>query len=218
MERAFVIDKYNTYYDWSLFLTAKNIALAEPKTNYIELDGASGSLDMTEALSGEVTYKDRTITATFWTSEGDLASRCRLLRNIYTTLHGKKVKLIEPDDADHYFYGRVMVTPTVNNRSYLEFEIEAVCDPWRYANVESIRTATVKSQTVTNLVIRNNGSKTLCPEIDVVGTVKVSYDGVTTSLTTGTYKVSDIKLKSGVNVVGVSGNGTVSFTYREADL
>lgn len=218
MERAFVIDKYNTYYDWSLFLTAKQIALAEPKTNYVELDGASGSLDMTEALSGEVTYKDRTISATFWTSEGDLASRGRLLRNIYTALHGKKVKIIEPDDTDHYFYGRVKVVPSVNNRAYLEFEIEAVCDPWRYANVESVRTATVKSQAVTNLVLRNNGSKTLCPEIDVVGTVKVGYNGVTTSLTTGTYKISDIKLKSGVNVIGVSGNGTVSFTYREAEL
>jgi hypothetical protein len=218
MERAFVIDKFNTFYDWSLILTAKEIALAEPKTKYIELDGASGSLDMTEALSGEVTYQDRTVSATFWTNEGDYASRNRLLRDIYTALHGKKVMIIEPDDTDHYFYGRVKVTPSVNNRAYLEFKIDATCDPWRYSLVESVRTISVKSQEVTSLVIHNNGSKTLCPEITVTGSVKVTYDGVMTSLTSGTYKVSDLKLKAGTNVIGVSGNGTVSFEYREADL
>ena len=69
-----------------------------------------------------------------------------------------------------------------------------------------------------DVVIRNNGVKTLCPTITVSGTVSVAFDGVTTQLTAGVYLLTGIKLRQGVNVISVGGNGTVTFTYREASL
>lgn len=218
MERFFILDKFNTWYDWRLILTEKEISEAEPKTNYVSLDGMSGNLDLTEALTGEVTYDDRTITAKFWTDEGSRKDRELLLRKITTALHGKKIKIFEPDDTDHYFYGRVTITPEVNNLAYLEFTLSAVCDPWRYSIDESCRSITVNGQDVKDVVIINNGVNSLSPVITVSGAVDITFDGVVTSLVTGSYKVSDIKLKQGINIVGVSGEGTVTFTYREADL
>ena len=217
MERAFIFDKYNTFADWRLILTEKSVAPPEPKTNYIELDGMSGTLDLTEALTGEVAYKDRTVSASFFASEGTRSERTRLIHKIIALLHGKKIKVIEPDDTSHYFYGRAKVDVTTNNLAYAEFTVDIVCEPWRYALEESIRTIDV-ADTVKSLVINNNGVKTLCPEIDVKGTVNITVDGITTALTTGNYKMTNLKLKSGANVVEVSGNGSVSFVYREADL
>ena len=76
----------------------------------------------------------------------------------------------------------------------------------------------VNGTDVINAVIRNHESKTLCPSLLVTGSVNIIYNGVTTALTTGTYKIPDIKLRQGVNIIGVSGTGSVTFTYREADV
>jgi hypothetical protein len=218
MERYFILDKFNTWYDLHLLVTAKTIPDAEPKTNYVKLDGMSGSLDLSEALTGEITYDDRMISATFWTDYGNRKDREALLKLITASLHGKKVKIIEPDDPEHYFYGRVNVKSKTNILPYAEFTIEATCDPWRYAINESKRRVDINSSDITDVVIHNNGVKTLCPLITVSGTVTIIYNDTEAVLTSGSYKISDIKLYQGSNIIGVSGNGSVIFTYREADL
>lgn len=215
--RHFYFDKYHTFHDWGLVLTDKSIPDPEPKTNYIQLDGVSGSLDLTEALTGEVAYNDRTIAATFSASCGTYQEREAVRRQIAAAIHGRKVQIIEPDDPEHYFLGRVIVKDGTRHASYSTFTLEAVCEPWRYARAESTRRveATANQQDV---VIENQGVKTLCPDIRVEGTVTLTYEGASVQLQTGSYKVADIKLRQGANVVGVSGNGTVTFTYREATL
>lgn len=218
MERFFILDKFNTWYNWRLILTAKDITPPEPKINYVNLDGMSGTLDLSESLTGEVTYEDRTITASFWTDEGSYKDRERLLREITTALHGKKIRIIEPDDPEHYFYGRVKIKSRENNLAYAEFTIEAVCEPWRYSIYDTVRRIEVNNQNAADLVIHNNGVKTLCPVITVTGSVNIVYNGVTTPLTAGSYKITTIKLYQGVTVIGVSGNGSVKLTYKEADL
>lgn len=218
MERFFILDKFNTWYDWRLILTAKDVTPPVPKTNYVEIDGMSGSLDLSESLTGEITYKDRTVTASFWTSEGSRKEREKQLRDIISALHGKKIKIIEPDDPEHYFLGRVTVKSVKNILPYAEFTIECTCDPWRYALNDTDRRVDVNSQSVTDIIIHNNGVKTLTPTITVTGSVEITYNGVKTNLTDGTFKVSDIRLRQGVNLIGVSGNGSVTFTYKEADL
>lgn len=218
MERYFIFDKCNTWYDWRSILIAKNIPDAEPKTNFVELDGRSGALDLSEALTGEVTYKDRTISATFWTNEGTRNERERLLRDIRIQLHGKKIKIIEPDDPAHYFYGRVKIKSSKNTLAYAEFTLEATCEPWRYALEESIRAINSTKKVVTKAVINNAGAKTLSPIVSVKGTITLTYNGRTNTLKTGDYKISDFRIYHGANVVDIYGDGSVTFTYREADL
>jgi hypothetical protein len=217
MERFFILDKFNTWYDWRLYLTAKDTTDPEPKTNYVELDGMSGTLDLSDSLTGEITYKDRTVSASFWTDEGSYRDRERLLRKIAASLHGRKIKIIEPDDPTHYFYGRVKIKSQKNTIAYAELTIEATCEPWRYALEETARIVEVSGQTV-SVVINNNGVKTLCPIITVTGSVIIGYAGDEITLTDGSYRVSDIKLYQYANVIDVSGNGSATFTYREATL
>lgn len=218
MERFLILDELNTYYDLHLFLTALNISPPEPKTNYVELDGMSGTLDLTESLSGEVTYKDRTISATFWTDNGTYKERSSLFNDIVRRLHGKKIKIIEPDDKENYFYGRAKITSKENNLAYLELSLEATCEPWRYSLEETSRYYEVDSPTPISLVINNYGIKTVCPLIAVTGNVDISFNDIKIPLSEGSYKVSDIKIQHGVNVLNVSGNGSILLTYTEATL
>lgn len=218
MERFFIFDKFNTWYDWHSIITDKEIPDAEPKTNYVKLDGMNGTLDLSEALTGEITYDDRTISATFWTDFGTRKDREALLREITASLHGKKVKIIEPDDPTHYFYGRVKIKSKKNILPYAEFTIEATCEPWRYATDEIVRKIDVYSPEAVDLIINNDGDKTVTPIIKVLGNISLTYNGAKTNLIGGEYKISDIKLYRGVNIIGLSGDGAVAFTYREANL
>jgi hypothetical protein len=216
--RHFYFDKYHTWHDWRLTLTSKDVTPPEPKTYYIDLDGSHGTLDLSEALTGEVAYGDRVVTASFWTSEGKAADRVALLREISTALHGRKVRIVEPDDPEHFFLGRVTVKAGAHDQVHDEFTLEAVCEPWRYAVAETARRVEVAAGAPVDVVIRNTGVKTLCPDITVDGTVTLTYSGASVELQTGAYKVADIKLRHGANVVSVTGSGVVTFTYREATL
>lgn len=218
MGRTFIINNKSTYHDFNLYLTGKSITPPEPKTNYIELDGANGSLDLSEALTGEVAYKDRTLTASFFRDEGTRLERETLLRDLTRMLHGHKVKIIEPDDLEHYYLGRAKITNLKNTASHTEFNIEAQCEPWRYAIEETNRRVDVNSQDLTRVVINNKGLRTVCPNINIVGNVNIIIGGVVNSLSTGDYKISSLKLKHGYNIVNVSGSGSVTFKYREADI
>lgn len=218
MERHFKLDKFNTYADWGLILTTKDVTPPEPKTNYVEIDGMSGTLDLSEALTGEITYKDRVISASFWTCNGSYNDREILLRKIIAALHGRKIKIVEPDDPYHYFYGRIKVKSSKNILPYMEFSIEATCEPWRYSLCNNVRKIIIDNDTATDVVINNNGVKTLIPTITVTESATLSYNGVEVSLTKGSYKIPDIRLYQGVNVIRVSGDGSVTFSYQEADL
>lgn len=213
-----MLDKFNTWYDWGLILTSKDVTPPEPKTNYIELDGMSGSLDLSETLTGEVTYKDRTISARFWTNEGTREERAKLIRDITTALHGRKITVIEPDDLTHYFLGRVRVKSVNNSIVFAEIALEITCEPYRYAVNESTRLVEVSGEAV-NAVIYNHGVKSLRPRVKVTGNVDITFNGETISgLSDGNFVISSLKLSPGANVIGVNGNGSITFTYREAEL
>lgn len=216
MKRFFMLDKFNTWADWRLIITAKSTPEPEPKTNYVALDGAHGTLDLTEALTGEVAYADRTVAASFSASEGDHVSRERLHREIKTALHGRKIRLVEPDDPEHYYVGRVFVKNWTNSPAYATFDIEATCEPWRYAVNESERVVDVAG--AVSVVIVNGGDKTLTPDITTTGTVTLAFNGASVELAAGSYRIADLRLVPGANVVDLTGNGRVTFTYREASL
>lgn len=223
-ERFFILDKFNTWYDWRCIVTAKSAQPPEPKTNYVEIEGASGALDFTEALTGEPVYSNRTMAASFICTEGTHREREALRRRITTALHGRLVKIIEPDDPDHFLLGRVRLTNFDNKPAYMSFDMEATCEPWRYAVNETTRRVPLVGPV--DVVIRNEGDKTVIPVLtvaprDMLGitsSVDLTFNGVTTKLPEGVYKVTGLRLVHGVNVVSLSGLGSIDITYREAVL
>ena len=218
MERFLILDKYNTWYDWHLILSAKEYTPPEIKTNTVDIDGMNGSLDLTEALTGEPTYKDGEFNATLWTDYGKRQDREDLFKSIIKAVHGRKIRLIEPDNPNHYLVGRITVGDKENNLAYMSFKIKVTCEPWLYAIEETTRLITL-AKADADIVLINNGVKTLCPTITVNGKATITIDGFAPiELITGVHIISDLKLKQGATVVKVSGSGTVTFTYREAEF
>ncbi len=218
MARAFTFGAYNTAADWGSTLTAKELPAPEPKTCYVSLDGVSGTLDLTEALSGGPVYEDREVKASFVCSEGSYPERDALLGRIRAAVHGRRVRITEPDDTGHYFMGRVRLTDVREHAAYLEYTLEAVCDPWRYANAE--RTASVSpGGKAVSVSMPNGGLRAVIPAVTVTGAaVSLTVGGEEISLAVGTHRPDKLILMPGDNRVTVGGSGTAVFAYREGTI
>lgn len=209
---------YHTAEDWNLILHEKTITPPEPKTNYVSVPGRDGDIDLTEALSGLVNYRDRTGSFTFLLTDGSHADREELISEIVGVLNGQRLQYIDTDDyPDYYMTGRFTVKSVTNNNAYGTIQLEAVLNPWRYAINPKSQTVTVTSSDGTvPVVLSNAGYKTLTPTITVTGTINLTYGTTTTALSAGTYTLPGLQLSPGANSLSVSGSGSITITYTEA--
>lgn len=202
--------------DWGLILNAKSLTPPVAKTTYISVEGRDGDLDLSETLTGEIRYKNRTASFTFLATEGSYTEREALLDEITSLVHGRRLNIITDDKSDYYLSGRCEIKERTNNKAYGTLKIDCNCDPWYYAVTPITRSFNISAET--DIILVNNGRKTLTPDITVTGSITIAFNSTSVSLTAGTYKLTSLKLKSGNTPITLSGSGTVSFTYREGVL
>ena len=205
---------YHTADDWGLILNAKVINTPAPKYVKISVDGRDGDLNLSRTLTGDMKYNNREASFTFLVTDGSQEEREELINEIVNLIHGNELQIIEPDDPDHFLLGECSVNSIQNTKSYGSFIVSADCEPYRYA-IEEIRRTITASATASNVVLTNSGRKTLIPTVTVTGTVNLTIGTTKVSLGAGTYKLTSLILRPGSNVVGVSGSGSITFTYRE---
>lgn len=106
-----MFDGIHSYYDLDMFLASRpDYGTPKPKTNTVEIPGADGVLDMTEANAGEVKFQNRTITLTF-SGFVEIDQQEEWKSRIRNALHGKRIERIVPDDDPEWFYsGRASVS------------------------------------------------------------------------------------------------------------
>ena len=133
-------------------------------------------------------------------------------------LDGYRMNIILPDDTEHYIVGRVSVKRLYNDEAHASVQVTAVCEPWRYANEETVVTlqATTTEQ---EAALINRGRLGVVPLLAVTeGEILLTYAGLSWALGVGTYALPDIYLKYGEHAITYSGAGVLTFTYREAIL
>lgn len=103
-------DGKHSYYDFGLWLSNRpDLGSPNPKTNTIEVPGADGIIDMTEANAGEVKFTNRTITLTF-AAMVDIDKQAEFRADLANALHGKKInQIVFDDDPEWYYTGRATV-------------------------------------------------------------------------------------------------------------
>lgn len=104
-------DGLHSFHDFGMWLSERpDWGSPEPKLNLVEISGADGVLDLTEANAGEVKFKNRQITLTF-AAMVKVDEQERFKSRIMNTLHGKVIRQIIPDeDPDWYYTGRCAVS------------------------------------------------------------------------------------------------------------
>ena len=204
----------SAYYDWNIILTKAEIPLPTPKTSTVDIKGADGVLDLSEVLTGDVLYNNRTIKLTFeMLNDNDYYG---LITEISNYLHGQKIKFTLNNDEDYYYIGRATINQWECVKRKGTVVISVDCEPYKYAVIETIRAVNVTNQTKT--VTLSNSRKTVCPTLTVTGTITLTIDGADYELSEGKQQLINFKLYEGNNAVKVRGNGTLVITYRQGAL
>lgn len=213
-------DNIHSFNDLNLIFAGAEIPPATPKENYIDVPGADGSLDLTEALGG-VKYNDRSGCKFTFTMnpEGDLSDEAFEAKKtkISNLLNGTVRKITLDKDPDYYYYGRCTVNGYAQNKKIKQFVISAKVKPYKYKQNETVVSVSLTAEE--NTVILTNGRKSVVPVITCTAdNTKVIFGDFEIVLNAGTHKVLDICLKMGNNEFRLSGTGTITFTYQEGDL
>lgn len=217
-KRKIILGTYDTaVHGWTL--TGWTLARAEQKTKYLDKPNGDGAWDLSTALTdGIMRYKDRNLKATFECSEGTRLEREERIRHLINALDGMKVEIRLPDDDQHYVVGRLAIKREYNDLAHAAITVEAVCEPWKYANTETVVTVTATA-TKQRVTLYNGGRRAVVPTLTVTGSsVLLEYGDASQALSAGTYQWPNLLLAHGQIALSVSGSGVISFTYREAVL
>lgn len=128
---------YHSLTDWGLAISNNNY-IGEPEmvTNYVEVAGRNGLLDLSEAVTGFPTYTSRKIHIEVGGKE-DRMDWDGIISNLRNQVHGRKCKIIFDNDPNFYWLGRVTLDDFDRVRELGTFSINMKADPVKYAVTSS---------------------------------------------------------------------------------
>lgn len=131
---TFAKDKsINTFDDWFLIPESRpTIANPSVRTSYIEVPGASGSIDATDWLSGFPLYDDREGDLVFYV-ENDHGPWTTRRNNINALVHGKKIKMMLEDEQDYFYIGRLGVNDWSSEKDWSKITFKYRLEPFKYS-------------------------------------------------------------------------------------
>ena len=124
------IGEKHSYRDWGIILSSKVISPPEAQINKIDVPLRDGSIDLTEALTDDVKFKDRKITLNFTVI--DQTTWTTKVSEIENYLHGRKMKIVFDDDLSFYYLGRISVNKWATNKNIGSLVIECNVEPFKY--------------------------------------------------------------------------------------
>lgn len=219
IEKGISFGDIHSFYDLDLILSAVDIASAKPKTTYVDIPGADGSIDLTEA-HGDVRFSDRTHKFTLSMNPmGDLSESAWEAKKtaLCNTLNGRACRITLDKDPDYYWLGRLTVDSFKSNKRVRQFVISARVKPYKFKQMETVVTFDLTEAEKT--VSLQNSRRSVCPVITCTDdNTVIVFKGNTFNFGKGSHKALDIRFTEGNNEVTISGTGQVTLTYQEGDL
>lgn len=234
MYHSITLGDKNTWDDWHLI--PKSRPLFNPpsvKTNYVEIPGGDGSLDLTTILAGRPVYKNRTGSWKFYVEDG-FKDWAVLYSEIMTYLHGKKLKAILEDDPDYYYEGRFAVNAWQSDPNWSIITIDYEVAPYKRSLVsagndwlwDTFNFETDVIRSYENLPVSGSltvvvvGDSMPVPPTIVasVAGMTVTYNGDTYNLNKGSNYISELEIREGENTLVFGGTGTITILYERGRL
>ena len=227
----------HSYRDWGLLLKSRPvISPPSPKTVYVDIPGSDGVIDLTESLTGDVKFDNRTIKCEFVV----LDARNRwsdIYSEIMDYLHGQRMRVRLDEDPTYYYEGRLQVNEWKSDKVTSIITIEGDVEPYKMEMFSSLEDWEWDSFNFETGIIRDykeirvdetltftieGRRKSVVPSFTVVSDdgsgLQVRFNGTTYDLPDGTSRVLNIVIKNGTNTLYFTGNGTVSIDYRGGRL
>lgn len=224
----------NTWDDWHLVSSSRPLVNPpSPNTHFVDIPGGDGVIDLTDSISGRVTYGNRTGSWEFYVvNSGQLEYGVTYdewyerYSDIMTYLHGRVFDVILEDDPAYYYRGRLEVNSWKSDPGNSIIIIDYNLGPYKWALYsqndrwlwDPFNFETGVIRTYKDLVV--NGSLTITyiasdvstvPVIFTSGTgMTVSYAGTTYNLNKGYNTMNSMHFVEGENTLVFTGNGRVT--------
>jgi phage-related protein len=196
----------------NLILSKKEIGAPPVKENKLEIEGADGSIDLTEVF-GRPTFGDVTHKFTFTNlSRNDSLTKYSMVKN---ALHGQKLRIILDDDPAFCYVGRCYVSSYTDEKGIGTINVECDCEPYKYKLTKTVVTRAVDG---TEAITLTNGRKRAVPVITTTAAMTIIFGDGTWTNGAGTYSIPELELVEGENAVTVVGTGNITFTWQEGDM
>ena len=129
--QVFIGDK-ELFRDFGVTYISHDISPAEPQLSSVAIPGRNGSLDTSTVLTGDIRYNDRTIIirgmllGQGWAEYPDIQS------TIENYLSKGRMDIKFGDDLNWFWEGKLALTQFDKETGYVDIEITAVVDPYKY--------------------------------------------------------------------------------------
>ncbi|MEG1827696.1 MAG: hypothetical protein RR218_10605, partial [Gordonibacter sp.] len=181
----------------------------EPKTYEVDVPGGNGSLDLTEALTGDVVFENRSFEFEFAFPDGRsvLSGMLTRLRSFF---HGRRLPFELSWDGGYEYAGRFSVSSTARIAKQAgTIVVSASVDPYKLKETCTYRVNAAGGVTVS----LPSGRRRVRPIIEVHRRALVSMDGQTWVLEPGASRVRDLWLTLGDNVLTIDTYPGYCVTY-----
>ena len=144
-----------------------------------------GLLDASEVLTGEVTYKNRTITLKL-TGVDTVSGKTwpATISDFCNKVHGKHVKITFPEDTAHFYSGRCSVGQVELVKMMQTIPVTVDCDPWKYKNAKTTVSRSDLDTAYKQLALPNE-SRPVIPTITVAQDTVLLWGGNTINVSAG---------------------------------
>lgn len=221
MNTTFIVGEksYNSFYDFRLLQQHIEITPAVPRITLVDVPGANGSTDLSEAL-GTVSYTDRTITWTFALYPELEPRYTEIFSEFANNLNGRKTKIVLSNDTDYYYEGRIQIDSNTKDKHLMQITATATVRPYKMKFQETELTFPI--DTTQKSIVLHNERKPVIPTITLSENSVIIFGGGTYNVNSGTHRIPGIILDDCGNyelkVATASGTGTITISYREGSL
>lgn len=195
--------------DWGLTFMPFEITYPEPKTDYTEIEGGNGTIDLTESY-GKIFYKDNSFTMTF--SCDDSIRYESVLNQIVSFIHGKRIKIFVYFDEEYYYDARIKVNKYASNKSMGEIVLNVTAYPFKLKKTETISLVDVETSKV--VIFKNNRMETV-PRFQATSEMIVIFKGNSYAVGTNEVTYPQIEFTYGDNALEIQGTGRLTVIYQE---
>lgn len=171
----------------------------EPKTYTVDIPGGNGVIDLTEALTGDVAYKNRKQEFTF--AVIDVKNFEKVKTEVSNFLHGRAFDYTMTMDPGYTYHGRFSVD-SYSHEAYAngllgQFKITVDANPYKLKEHCAYRL----NATGGKLYRLESGRRPVHPVLECTQPCFVAFKGVETLIPSGTYRLNDIVFHNGVNEI-----------------
>lgn len=187
-----------------------------PVTSYCEIPGRNGSIDLTETVSGSVTYSDRNLRLFFIKDDRSPASWASTCSELYARFHGRRLKIILGNDPEFFYIGRLSCQGAKSTYVSSSYEISAKCEPFKYKKALSIKVCAASSAGAQHSFL--NLFAPCKPYFETSSEISVQQGGRVYGIPAGGVTIPEIAFGPGNNTLKFIGSGSITVKWQEGTL